>query len=162
MVLAAAAMTGSCARLERGGPITVVEPATTMPRVRVGLSVGAATVEVGGGAALRVTQPDGSPVGRIPAGTRATATLAASGISIRFSAAGLPTLDAVTLSPEDTGYVRVNGRDYRGVVDLVRTATGLVAGNLVAVEDYVAGVVNAELGRRAPGELEALRAQAVI
>lgn len=133
-----------------------------MPRVRVGISVGAATLEVGGGAALRVTQPDGSPVGRIPAGARATASLAGSGIAIRSSASGLPTLDALTLTPEDTGYVRINGRDYRGVVDLMRIAGGLLASNLVTVEDYVAGVVTAEMGRRAPEELEALRAQAVI
>lgn len=133
-----------------------------MPQVRVGLSVGATTLEVGGGAALRVTQPDGSPVGRIPAGVRATATLAANGIAIRFSAAGLPILDALTLSPEDTGHVRIDGRDYRGVVDLVRTTAGLVAGNLVTLEEYVAGVVTAEMGRRAPEELEALRAQAVV
>ncbi len=133
-----------------------------MPRVRVGLAVGAATLEVGGGAALRVTQPDGSPVGRIPAGIRATVTLAGSGIAIRSSASGLPVLDAFTLTPEDTGYVRINGRDYRGVVDLVRMSGGLLASNLVAVEDYVAGVVTAEMGRRAPEELEALRAQAVI
>jgi stage II sporulation protein D len=142
--------------------MTVALPQTTMPRVRVGLSVSAATLEVGGGAALRVTQPDGSLVGRIPAGVRATVTLADRGIAIRPSAAGLPILDALTLSPEDTGYVRINGRDYRGVVDLVRLTGGLLASNLVTVEEYVAGVVNAEMGRRAPEELEALRAQAVL
>ena len=162
MVLALAALVGSCARLERGGPVTVAPPQTTMPRVRVGLSVGVATLEVGGGAALRISQPDGSPVGRIPAGVRATVTLADRGIALRFSASGLPILDALTLSPEDTGHVRIDGRDYRGVVDLVRIPGGLLATNLVTVEEYVAGVVTAEMGRRAPEELEALRAQAVI
>lgn len=155
-------LAGGCARLERGGPIAVAPPQTTMPRVRVGLSVGEATLEVGGGAALRITQPDGSPLGRIPAGVRATVVPTSGGLTIRFPAAGLPALDAITLSPEDTGFVRVNGRDYRGVVDLVRTGAGLVASNLVTVEEYVAGVVSAEMGRRGPNELEALRAQAVI
>lgn len=153
---------GACAPLERGGPVATAEPAAVMPRVRVGLSVGQATVELGGGAALQVTQPDGTPVGRIPAGTRASASLAGGRIAIRIGAAGLPALDALTISAEDTGFVRVNGRDYRGVVDLVRTAAGLVASNHVAVEDYLGGVVSAEMGRRADQELEALRAQAVI
>lgn len=133
-----------------------------MPRLRVGLSVGQASVEVGGGAALRVTEPDGTPVGRIPAGTRATASLTGGRVSIRFGAVGLPALDAATISPEDTGFVRVNGRDYRGVVDLVRTAAGLVASNHVTVEEYLGGVVSAEMGRRSDQELEALRAQAVV
>lgn len=133
-----------------------------MPRVRVALAVGEAAVEVGGGAALRISHPDGSLAGRIPAGGRATVVLDGTGIRVRGSAATAPVLESGTLSVEDTGFVRVNGREYRGVVDLVRTAAGVVVVNHLAVEDYLAGVVNAEMGRRAPNEEEALRAQAVV
>lgn len=158
LVLAA----GGCAQLERGGAVAPVEPATVLPRVRVGLAVGQAVVEVGGGAALRITHPDGTPAGRVPAGTRATVTLREGRIALGVGGGAVMLLDAATLSPEDTGFVRVGGRDYRGVVELVRASGGLVASNHLTVEDYLLGVVNAEMGRRATNELEALRAQAVV
>lgn len=153
---------GGCAQLERGGPAAAVEPVTTLPRIRVGLSVGEDALEVGGGAALRVTHPDGSPAGRLPAGTRARATLREGRVALELASGAALVLDAATLTPEDTGFVRVDGRDYRGAVDLVRTGLGLVVANHLTVEDYLAGVVNAEMGRRAANELEALRAQAVV
>jgi len=161
-VAGAALVAGSCARLEHGGPITVAEPTTTMPRVRVGLVVGAPTASLGGGAALQLTQPDGTPVATIAAGVEAAVTLSGAGIQVRIGGVVLPALEAATVAPEDEGWVRVNGRDYRGVVNLVRTAAGLVVANHLTIEDYLPGVVNAEMGRRAPEELEALRAQAVV
>lgn len=162
LATAAALAAGGCAHLERGAVIAEVPPAAILPRVRVGLSVGAGTVTLGGGAALRLALPDGTPVARLGAGSTATARLAPEGILVQVGGATLPALEAATLAPEDTGTVRLDGRDYRGVVDLVRTAEGLVAANHVTVEEYLAGVVNAEMGRRAPAELEALRAQAVV
>lgn len=158
-----AALVAGCAQLERGGAaVAAVEPATTLPRLRVGLAVGEPTVEVGGGAALRLAHPDGTTAGRLPAGTRAIASLRDGRIALRPGAGTALLFEAVTLAPEDTGFVRVNGRDYRGVVDLVRTPAGLVASNHLTVEDYLLGVVNAEMGRRAANEVEALRAQAVV
>lgn len=163
MLLAGAALVvGSCARLEHGGPIAPPVPETVMPRVRVGLAVGTPSAAIGGGAALQVTQPDGTPVATIAAGVEATVSLAGTGIQVRIGGTALPVLEGATVAPEDAGWVRVNGRDYRGVVDLVRTAAGLVVANHLTLEDYLPGVVNAEMGRRAPEELEALHAQAVV
>jgi stage II sporulation protein D len=58
--------------------------------------------------------------------------------------------------------VRVNGREYRGEVELVPDRTGVTVVNRVGLESYVLGVVSAEMGRRAPEDLEALRAQSVV
>jgi stage II sporulation protein D len=55
--------------------------------------------------------------------------------------------------------MRLNGREYGGPIDIVRTAGGLAVVNEVSFEEYVAGVVRAETGERWPQE--ALRAQAV-
>jgi stage II sporulation protein D len=55
--------------------------------------------------------------------------------------------------------IRVNGRDHVGPLDLVRHGPGLAVISEVPLEEYVAGVVRAEVGERWP--LEALRAQAV-
>jgi stage II sporulation protein D len=40
--------------------------------------------------------------------------------------------------------------------------TGLLVVNRLPIEDYLSGVVNAEMGRRAPGEQAALEAQAIV
>lgn len=142
--------------------MAIAPPTESQPRIRVGLVVGQARAEIAGGAALILSSPDGTPLGRIPAGT--TALVTRQGAALRAAVAGavLDLPEWVVASPEDTGHVRVGERDYRGVLDLVVIGDGLVVANRVAVEDYLAGVVNAEMGRRAPGELEALAAQAVV
>ena len=65
-------------------------------------------------------------------------------------------------APEPGGFVRVNGRDYRGDVVLLRDRTGMTAINRVGIEDYLAGVVSAESGIKDPGDVEALRAQTIV
>ncbi len=56
--------------------------------------------------------------------------------------------------------IRLNGRDYASVLELVRTGDGLAVVNEVPLEEYVAGVLRAEAGERWPHE--ALRAQAIV
>jgi hypothetical protein len=71
--------------------------------------------------------------------------------------------DAIVVTPARPGrYVRVNGRDYRGEVTVLRGTTGLTAVNRIGVESYLAGVVSAEMGRREDFETQALNAQAVV
>jgi stage II sporulation protein D len=64
--------------------------------------------------------------------------------------------------PGDSGTVRVADREYRGRVTVVATTTGLLVVNRVDIEEYLVGVVNAEMGQRAPGESAALEAQAIV
>jgi len=69
----------------------------------------------------------------------------------------------ISLVPQDPSrFVRVNGRFYRGTVDVLRDRTGLTLVNRVEMEWYLLGVVSAEMGRRSASEHEALRAQAVV
>ena len=56
--------------------------------------------------------------------------------------------------------IRMNGRDYTDTLELVRNGEGLAVVNELPLEDYVVGVVRAEMGDRWPGE--ALRAQAIV
>jgi stage II sporulation protein D len=58
--------------------------------------------------------------------------------------------------------VRVNGRTYRGIVEIVRDTAGITLVNRVFMEAYLLGVVSAEMGRRNLAEFEALKAQAVV
>jgi stage II sporulation protein D len=56
--------------------------------------------------------------------------------------------------------IRLSGREYPAVLELVGTPTGIAVVNELPLEDYVAGVLRAEANERWP--LEALRAQAVV
>ena len=164
------ALLGSCIRPEgvpAPAPPVAAEPAgpaATDPPVRVGLVVGAGSVSLGGGAALLVTDAGGAPLAEIPAGESWRAVPAARGVSVA-SPAGWTSASAAVIAVRPAGsgsFTRVNRRDYRGTVTVETDRTGLTAINRVGLEDYLAGVVGAEMGRREPREAEALRAQAIV
>jgi stage II sporulation protein D len=145
-----------------GYPEPAPEPAE--PALRVGLAVGAPAAALGGGNALAVTDPSGAPIASLGAGQIWRVTAPAGGLEL----AGPDGLGAgngavFVVSAQESGQpVRVNGRDYRGQVELFRDRTGLTVVNRLGLEAYVLGVVSAEMGRRGPDDLEALRAQAVV
>jgi stage II sporulation protein D len=56
--------------------------------------------------------------------------------------------------------IRLNGREYPAALEVVRNGGGLAVVNELPLEDYVAGVVRAEVGDRWPRE--ALRAMAIV
>jgi stage II sporulation protein D len=55
--------------------------------------------------------------------------------------------------------IRLNGREYPGALDVVRSGDGLAIVNELPLEEYVAGVLRAEASDKWP--LEMLRAQAI-
>jgi stage II sporulation protein D len=59
-------------------------------------------------------------------------------------------------------HATAQGRRYRGRLGVFRDPAGLTLVNRLALESYVAGVIGAEMGRRRPDEMQALRAQAVV
>ncbi len=67
------------------------------------------------------------------------------------------------LPKEGDFWICLNGRPYRGVMEVKTggTTPSLLVLNLVHVEDYLKGVVPAEMGRLTRHEMEALKAQAV-
>ncbi len=155
--LATALLATACARPDTGPVI----PHVTTPTIRIALPAGAASVTLGGGGALLVATPDGESSIPIPA--RATTTVTATADGLRVANAGAPAVASLTVTPADSGTpVRFNGRDYRGEVVLSPTAAGVTALNILGVEEYLRGVVGAEMGRRTEQDLAALRAQAVV
>lgn len=150
----------ACARPEVA---TVATPESQVPEIRIGVVTNAATLSVGGAAALRLAAPDGSGLTELPPGTHATVTAGPPGLRFRIGGTVLSPGPAVELSAADSGgSVRINTREYRGRFVLSATLTGVSAINFIDVEQYLAGVVGAEMGRRSEVELAALRAQAVI
>ena len=56
----------------------------------------------------------------------------------------------------------MNGKIYRGSLDLYASGSGFQCLNVVSLEDYLRGVVPLEMGRHGAEALEALKAQAVV
>lgn len=140
-------------------PVVLGDPAG--PETVVALSRGGSTVEVGGGSALRVLDGNGGPIAELPAGTAAQAAAAGIRVGLRLGGMTLGPSPTIHLVSRDST-VRVAEREYRGRIEITATTTGLLVVNRLGIEDYLAGVVNTEMGRRAPGEEAALEAQAIV
>lgn len=124
------------------------------------LATAAAEVVIGAeGGALGAA--DGAPAVRLPAGGRLV--LRAQGSTLAATGADTGPFTRLAFASASPGrHVTVAGKPYRGAVEAFVRDGAITVVNLVALEDYVAGVVNAELGRRAAGERAALEAQAIV
>lgn len=136
-------------------------PAARGPDVRIGLEVGAGAVHLGGASAFALTEPDGALVALIAAGDEVMVEPQGSRLLLHLPSRDV-TVESLTLTPDQGGLARVDGKDYRGALVLLPDRTGLTVVNTLGLEDYVASVVTAELGRRGIEDEEALRAQAVV
>jgi stage II sporulation protein D len=58
------------------------------------------------------------------------------------------------------GVVRVNGKGFRDVIEILPLEKGLLVINELPVEDYLAGIINSEISSQWP--IEAVKAQAVV
>jgi stage II sporulation protein D len=139
-------------------------PGSGEVELRIGLVVGAGSASLGGGGSLVVSEPDGARIDTIPAGRSWQLTATKSGLALTSpGVASSPSYDALTVVPLDgRGAVRVNGRSYRGVAEIIQDRTGITVVNRVGMESYLLGVISAEMGRRSSNELAALQAQAVV
>ncbi|HEY9519186.1 MAG TPA: SpoIID/LytB domain-containing protein [Gemmatimonadales bacterium] len=153
---AALLIAAACARPE----IAPVTPDVIVPEIRIALPAGGQWVTLGGAGSLRVSTPDGSTSFTIAAGSTIRVSAGPGGLSISLEE---PPVASLTVAPADSGMpVRINDREYRGSLVLSPGARGVTAVNVVGVEDYLRGVVGAEMGRRTEPDLAALRAQAVV
>jgi len=144
--------------------------------IRIGLRVKQREVRLVGLAPVRVEAPGSTPL-TLPAGQTLVIQPANGGISLKDSAgtellAATTPLRVVPVISTDatvTPLIQLLGptrhydgkpdRPYRGAMELLLGADGLAVVNVVAVEDYLKGVVSSEM--RCSYPLEALKAQAV-
>jgi stage II sporulation protein D len=134
------------------------------PQVRIGLAIGVPSATVGGVGNLVVTDPGGARLAVIPAGEPWRVVASGTGVSVQPPGrAGSTPSEMIAVIPSDPlEVVRVNGRTYRGIVEVVRDTAGITVVNRVLLESYLLGVVSAEMGRRNLAEFEALKAQAIV
>ncbi len=149
------------------------------PYLRVGLAVGLDSIEVSAEAGLRArdlatgrrlaAESGRWTIRMVPGGLEALPVAAAGagpgggdGGPGQADAAAGPRQDLLFESRRDSGAVRVDGRTYRGGVEVLALPDrGLVLINRVRLEHYLLGVVPLEIGPRGPAEEAAVRAQAV-
>ncbi|UCG85746.1 MAG: SpoIID/LytB domain-containing protein [Gemmatimonadota bacterium] len=65
-------------------------------------------------------------------------------------------------SADPSSFVTVNGRPFRGSIEVYSRAGSVFAVNVVGLEAYLRGVVNAEMGTLTGRDLAALEAQAIV
>ncbi len=150
----------ACAPAQEG--LSSITPETTEPQIRVALVRQGTVLELGGGAPLSLLDQSGFPMLSLASG--AAARLEADGDMVRVRAGGTGVGPVLRLEvvADPAGLVRVAGREYRGRLVVTAAAGRLLVINRLGIESYLAGVVNAEMGRRADPELEALLAQTIV
>ena len=140
---------------------TVTEPVVAAPLLRVGLHTSATRPKVSSSHGLSLRDPLGAEIDTLGPGSVLEVTV--QGDQVVFALHGTEVSRPVlALVPIDTaGTVIVNGRAYRGRIELSRGGDGVRVINHVDLESYLVAVVGAEMGRRAIGEEASLEAQAV-
>ncbi len=161
-LLLLAALLVTCAPQE--SPELVPGPEGRSPEIRIGLQAGTARLELTGDSGIVVLDADSALLGSSDPGPIWSIRPGAGGLAATgpggWSLGGVPVL---TFAPRQRGgLVRVNGRAYRGRIQVARDRTGVTVINRVALEDYLVGVVSAEMGRRDTADAEALAAQAIV
>ena len=153
----------ACAPVADTSPVSRPPPDDTRePEIRVGVVVDANTVTLGGGDALTLRDETGVVILNLDAEGVVRVTAQGDRMSLAVSGAVIGPMLALTVRPtEPSGFVRVDGTDYRGSLHLNAAGSRILVVNRLGLEAYLVGVVNAEMGARGLNELEALRAQAV-
>jgi stage II sporulation protein D len=143
-------------------PFPVPAPAASVqPEIRIGLFVGAPLVELDSDSDISVME--GDSLASLSRSSTWSVRVVGAGLELRDGSGATSSHDGpLTFLPATGSLLSVAGRYYRGGASVFRDRTGLTVVNRVSLEDYLAGVVSAEMGKREPADREALAAQAVI
>lgn len=150
-VLRTIALAVALAGVAAGGspPARAVEPLA----IRVGIAIEQPSLRLAADGPVVAAEPSGGQ--ELLPGTAWISSPTPDGIEISANTFG----PVVRLTPQ-AGFLRVDGRPYRGVIEIRRTAAGrLVAIDDVELEEYLYGVIKGEISPRWPAE--AVKAQAV-
>jgi stage II sporulation protein D (peptidoglycan lytic transglycosylase) len=143
-------------------PYPVQAPAgSTQPEIKIGLFVGSPLVEIGSDSEIQVME--GDAMGSLSHSSIWSVRVSGGRLELRDGSGASSIHDGpLTFVPSAGSLMSVAGRYYRGSASVFRDRTGLTVVNRVSMEDYLAGVISAEMGKREPADREALAAQAVI
>jgi stage II sporulation protein D len=152
----------TCAPQE--APELTPPPVPASPEIRIGLLMGATRVEVQGDSGLTILDADGADAAVADPGDPWQVTISGPRLGAQGPGGSkVAGQQAVSFIPKAAGgLIAVDGRWYRGRLVVARDRSGLTAVNIVPIEEYLLGVVAAEMGRRDSSDAEALAAQAIL
>ncbi|HET9133925.1 MAG TPA: SpoIID/LytB domain-containing protein [Gemmatimonadales bacterium] len=166
LAAAMAALALACVPPDQRGPYLEPDAAPSggpAPTIRIGLQLPAGRdLTLASDAGLVITDPEEGEIARLLPGESVDGV--ASGgelIALRGGATPITRRRFVLRSADSSGTVQVGAERFRGTIELDRAASRIRIVNRLDLEQYLLGVVGAEMGRRAPGEEAALMAQAV-
>lgn len=151
---------GSCMPIEE--PALQAVPESSQPQIRIGLATSATAVELSGPSGLALIDPDEGVLEQLDPGAIITVVARGDRVALTRRAAAHTRRLLLARSTVPGGFIEIDGRPYRGAVELDRGADGVRVVNVVGLEDYLVGVVGAELGARPRAEIAAAMAQAVV
>jgi stage II sporulation protein D len=143
------------------GALLLVWPGASTPGratepliVRIGIQVDRPSVVLAADGPVEAVQPDTGDVATLP-GTQWAVAATAAGLSVGGAECG-----AVVRVAARSGIVRVDGRSYRGTIEVRRTSAGRVTAiDELPLEQYLYGVIKGEIDPHWPSE--AVKAQAI-
>ncbi len=156
--IVAGAMGASGCASGAGSGGTAPGPLPSGQRVRIGLAVGAGSVRIGSRGDVVATE---SGQTAIHLGRGETVDVAPAGDGVSASGGGQSAQFDSLLFRGSRGLVTVDGIPYRGTVSVVQQSGAVTVINELGLEEYVAGVIAVEMGRRSGSERAALEAQAI-
>ena len=133
-------------------PITYLFAWESQETVRVAIYKGAA-VSVGG-EGIAITGISSSNKVSIPSSDGIEAKAGRDGIVVNGTL-----YSSLKIESKEPG-IKVNGKRYRGTIEIVRDKSSLLLINELNLEDYLVGLINQEISSRWP--MEAVKAQAVV
>lgn len=135
--------------------VTAAQPAKQGPDLRIGLAAGQGSVTISPAAGKGMAQTDAGKSVSLAAGQSYDVRWQAGAFLVgREKLRG----EILTIRPEAAEFF-LNGRRYRGALELRHRGAGLTAVNIVPVDDYLLSVVPEEMPTDWPAE--ALKAQSV-
>lgn len=136
--------------------VTAAQPAKQAPDLRVGLASGRASLTITPAEGKATAQTESSKTIALAANTAAAIRWQAGAFLVgREKLRG----DVLTIRPSGAGELALDGRRYRGALELHHKGGGLTAVNIVPVDDYLRSVVPEEMPVDWPAE--AIKAQSV-
>jgi stage II sporulation protein D len=107
-------------------------------------------------------EPGGAPLRRFERGGDITASSTARG-EVRITMEGKTVHEApvIVITPAAEGSIYINGKPYRGGTILRTVHGGIITINYLNVDEYIKGVLPAEIGYLRTDQYEAYRAQAI-
>lgn len=136
--------------------VTAAQPAKQAPDLRVGLASGRASLTITSAGGKATVQTESSKTITLTANTAAAIRWQAGAFLVgREKLRG----DVLTIRPSGAGELALDGRRYRGSLELRHKGGGLTAVNIVPIDGYLRSVVPEEMPVDWPAE--AIKAQSV-